>query len=439
MPRNRTHKYILTILTVLLLIFIPLSKVSAINRDDIVSQAAIMIDIDNGQVLFEKNADEKMYPASITKIMTALLALENCDLDEIITMSHEAVYSIPRDTSHISLEEGEQISLKWAMYAMMLPSANDAAAGIAEHVSGSMEAFCELMNSRARELGAKNTNFVNPHGLHDEDHYTTARDMMLITLEAIKHPEFCEIWGTETIDAPTTNKKDEVRHLWNQNGMITATVNHNDDVTGGKLGWTQEAGHTMVVTAERDGRRLLCVLMKSTAARDKYSDANKLFEYGFSLQKKALNADTVQNSDFVDILNEKGEKTGDVRFGIDDGYLLVEDGSDVSGIRVEYLLPENFSEGEEPQAKAVISLNGKELFTLDAKVVRKDDVKVSETDDESVSRAPQLKAALLKALKITAIVIGAFIVLLILLFFALLIRKHIILARRRRRKRKKRK
>ncbi len=439
MPRNRTHKYILTILTVLLLIFIPLSKVSAINRDDIVSQAAIMIDIDNGQVLFEKNADEKMYPASITKIMTALLALENCDLDEIITMSHEAVYSIPRDTSHISLEEGEQISLKWAMYAMMLPSANDAAAGIAEHVSGSMEAFCELMNSRARELGAKNTNFVNPHGLHDEDHYTTARDMMLITLEAIKHPEFCEIWGTETIDAPTTNKKDEVRHLWNQNGMITATVNHNDDVTGGKLGWTQEAGHTMVVTAERDGRRLLCVLMKSTAARDKYSDANKLFEYGFSLQKKALNADTVQNSDFVDILNEKGEKTGDVRFGIDDGYLLVEDGSDVSGIRVEYLLPENFSEGEELQAKAVISLNGKELFTLDAKVVRKDDVKVSETDDESVSRAPQLKAALLKALKITAIVIGAFIVLLILLFFALLIRKHIILARRRRRKRKKRK
>ena len=149
----------------------------------------------------------QMYPASITKILTVLLGIENGRLQDKVTMSREAVFSITRGSSHIALTDGEEITLEQALYAAMLPSANDASNGIAEHISGSIEDFAVLMNKRAREAGAINSNFVNPHGLHDEEHVSTAYDMAMITRAALRNDTFRQIFGTVRYTIPPTNKQ----------------------------------------------------------------------------------------------------------------------------------------------------------------------------------------------------------------------------------------
>ena len=162
-------------------IFMLLSSIGVLASPNftIKSDSAILMDAETGQVLFEKNMNKIEYPASITKVMTGLLALENSNLDDIITMTHEGVFSIERDSSHIALNVGEQISMRDALYALAIQSANDAANGIGIHISGSLEEFAKLMNKRAKELGALNTHFVTTNGLHDSQHYTTAYDMAL--------------------------------------------------------------------------------------------------------------------------------------------------------------------------------------------------------------------------------------------------------------------
>ena len=154
------------------------------------AEAAILIDAMTGEILYEKNSNKKEYPASITKIMTALLAFECGKMDEIITFSHNAVFGIEPGSSHIALQENEQITMEQAMYALLLRSANESALGIAEQIDSSVEKFAEHMTARAKELGCNNTNFVNPNGLHNENHYTTAYDMALIAKEVLKFDEF---------------------------------------------------------------------------------------------------------------------------------------------------------------------------------------------------------------------------------------------------------
>jgi D-alanyl-D-alanine carboxypeptidase (penicillin-binding protein 5/6) len=275
----------------------------AVTANDLLSQSAILMDADTGQILFEKNMHEKLSPASITKIMTALLALEKGDLSDSITMSHDAVFSVPRGASHIALDEGEVLTLKEAMYAMMLVSANDAANGIAEYISGSIKDFADLMNQRALELGAKNTNFVNPSGLTVEGHYTTAYDMALITLQAMQHQDFNTIWGTSRYEMAPTNKQPEVRFFNNQNRMLISSKYQYEDVIGGKLGWTTEAQNTMVVAAKRNDRTLLCVLFKSQDPQAKYQDAKLLFDYGFDQFRKISLEELSISSDYSFLLH----------------------------------------------------------------------------------------------------------------------------------------
>ena len=161
-------------------IFMLLSSIGVLASPNftIKSDSAILMDAETGQVLFEKNMNKIEYPASITKVMTGLLALENSNLDDIITMTHEGVFSVERDSSHIALNVGEQISMRDALYALAIQSANDAANGIGIHISGSLEEFAKLMNKRAKELGALNTHFVTTNGLHDSQHYTTASSIL---------------------------------------------------------------------------------------------------------------------------------------------------------------------------------------------------------------------------------------------------------------------
>lgn len=276
---------------------------------------ALLMDPGSRQILYQKNMNERMYPASITKIMTALLTLENAELDETVVMSYEATHTIDYGSSHIALDTNEEISVENALYALMLPSANDAANGLAEHVAGSLEAFPDMMNQRAEELGCTNTHFANAHGLPDNDHYTTAHDIALIAAQAVENEDFCRIWGTMQYDIPPTNKNVE-RNLWSQVRMLNEDGQYYYPAcTGGKLGWTSEAKNTCVLMARQNGVELLCVLMGVTTAGDMFEDAEYLFDYGFEhLQYSLVENSTAQTQTVVGY-NTAGEAIGEMTLG----------------------------------------------------------------------------------------------------------------------------
>lgn len=245
------------------------------------SETAVLIDASTGQVLYRKDMDKKMYPASTTKVLTGLLAVENGNMSDVITFSHDAVYSIGRDTSHASISEGEQLTLEQAMYAMSIESANDAANGVGEYLREKLgKPFSQLANERAVRAGAKNSNFVNPHGLHDDNHYTTAYDLAMIARRAVGYELFDEIFSAETYSIPPTNKQPQTRTFHSANWFLNGAYNY-DGIVMSKTGWTQEAAHTMVSCAQRDGVKLICVVMNSRKKSAKWDDSRALFDWGF--------------------------------------------------------------------------------------------------------------------------------------------------------------
>lgn len=250
------------------------------------AESAIVMEASTGTILYSKNIDDRHYPASITKIMTVLLALENLDMDEEVTFSHNAVYSIDYDSSHIARDEGEILTVEECLYAIMLESANECSNAIAEHISGSIEAFAELMTERAYELGCTNTHFTNANGLPDDEHYTTAHDMALITREAIKHEEFRKISSTARYTLRATNKKSDELLMNNHHYMISnyKTSRFLDDtVFAGKTGYTSVALNTLVTCATRNGMDLIVVTMKTQGTGEKgvpiYPDTANLLNY----------------------------------------------------------------------------------------------------------------------------------------------------------------
>lgn len=247
----------------------------------------ILIDGITGQALYKKNENEKCYPASITKLMTALIAIDALQPDDTLTFSRNAVLSIEFGSSHIGMREGEVITVDQAMHALLLMSANEVANGLAERVSGSIETFSEQMNSRAKELGAINTHFVNQHGLHDEDHYTTPYDMALITKELLTKDYFLTLMKDTTYQIAPTNKVNEIRYLSQQHKMVNPKRDariFREDVIGGKTGYTNESGHTLVTIAQREDQILIAVIMNASS-QDMYSDTNTLLDYGFDAFK----------------------------------------------------------------------------------------------------------------------------------------------------------
>lgn len=266
------------------------------------SGAAVVMEVDTGTILYEKNMNESFYPASITKVMTALLALENTDLDDIITFSEKAVYENEGDTSHIAREVGEKMTMESALYGMMLESANECAWAIGEHVGGTMDEFVNMMNAKAKELGCTGSHFCNPNGLPDPDHYVTAHDMALIAQAAYKIPKFQEICGTRAYTIPADNKK-EAYNCNNTHGMISNHRGSNhlyEYAVGGKTGYTDEAGNTLVTYAKKDGMTLLCVVLNSNNPAH-YNDTERLFEYCFCNFSVKKVADNVKLPDLEDV------------------------------------------------------------------------------------------------------------------------------------------
>lgn len=239
------------------------------------AQTAIMIEANSGEVLYEKNAEGKAYPASITKIMTALLAVENGTLDKKVKVSANASGV---EGSSIYLEVGEKISLRDLVYGLMLRSGNDAAIAISEEIGGSTSNFVIMMNKRARELGAFNTHFTNPNGLHNPDHYTTAKDMALIAMAAMKNADFKEVAATKSW--VTERGEGKYNYFYNKNKVV---YQYNGG-TGIKIGYTKAAGRTLVASSERNGMELICVVMN---APDWFQDTYKLMDYAYSQYETA--------------------------------------------------------------------------------------------------------------------------------------------------------
>ena len=265
------------------------------------SKSAVLIDAKTGIVIYDKDKDIKSYPASTTKILTALLAIENTNPTDILTHSHNAVFNIGPGSSHIGMRENEQITMEQALHGVLIASANEVCMAIAEHISGSVEEFVQLMNEKVKEIGAKNTHFANPHGFHDDNHYTTSYDMALIMKEAIKNEEFVNYISTTTYTIPVTNIVNEERILNNSNKLILKTSPYYYEYcVGGKTGFTDEAGNTLVTYAKKDNMELICVVMQDDGTKV-YDDTKALFEYGFSSyeQKEIFDKESYKSKEQV--------------------------------------------------------------------------------------------------------------------------------------------
>lgn len=251
---------------------------------EVASPCAMVIEMNTGAVLYEKNIDEVHYPASITKIMTTLIALEEGDLNDTVTFSAKAVFENEGNSSHISRDLDEQMTLEECLYAVMLESANECAYAVAEHIGGGdANKFIEMMNEKAKELGCTNTHFNNPNGLPDEEHYTTTHDMALISKAAYENETFRKITGTGRYVIPPTNKHAEETPLQNHHAMLYPRKTRQylyDGCTGGKPGYTTVANSTLVTYAERNGMALVCVIM-NTQSPNHFTDTTNLFNYCF--------------------------------------------------------------------------------------------------------------------------------------------------------------
>ncbi|MBU7595804.1 D-alanyl-D-alanine carboxypeptidase family protein (plasmid) [Metabacillus halosaccharovorans] len=271
----------LLIITILIMssnIFLPMQALSSThfeNSIDIQSEAAILIEQDSGEILFQKNAQTKMYPASLTKIATAIYAIDKADLNEITTVSKNATEA---EGTRIYLEEGETITLKKLIQGLLINSGNDAGIAIAEHIDGSIEKFSKNLNSYlSEEIGVENTNFTNPHGLFNENHVTTAEDLAKITKYAIKNKVFREIFGTKELE-------------WKDQKWETTLFSHHklmrerpyNGVTGGKTGYVDQSGHTLVTTASKGDLNLIAVTLAASSQPIAYNDTVSLLDYGFN-------------------------------------------------------------------------------------------------------------------------------------------------------------
>lgn len=251
---------------------------------DTESNAAIVMEAETGAILYEKNIDTQYYPASITKILTTLLVIENCNLNEVVTFSSDAVYKNEGDSSHIGRDLGEQMTVEQCLYAVMLESANECAYAVAEHAGGGdINKFINMMNDKARELGCKNTHFANPNGLPDSNHYTSARDMALISKAAYENKVFDRITGTKTYTIPPTNKHAEPTLLNNHHAMLNFYQTNRylyDPCVGGKTGYTNDAGATLVTYAKKDGMTLIAVTLNGQTS-SYYIDTTNILNYCF--------------------------------------------------------------------------------------------------------------------------------------------------------------
>ncbi len=242
------------------------------------AKSAILMDLDTGVILYEKNIHSKEYPASTTKILTSLIAAEECTMDETVTFSHDAVFGIPPGSNHVAMNVGDTLSMETCLQAILIRSANEVSYAVAEHIGGSWNGFAEMMNKRATELGCVDSNFVNPNGLPDENHYTSAYDLAMIGRAFFSNDMLCQITLTPLL---FIEKEKEDLVDANQMALLPGKQYAYEGLVGCKTGYTDDARSCLVSCAERNGMRLICVVLKDEAPHQ-YEDTIALFNYGFS-------------------------------------------------------------------------------------------------------------------------------------------------------------
>ena len=243
------------------------------------AESAILMDADTGLLLYYKNMDEELFPASTTKLMTCLVAIENCPLSELITVNQSAIDANEADGSHMYLKAGETLSLEELLYGILINSANEACNAVGEHIAGSMGAYVDMMNARAAELGCTHTHFVTTNGLHSEDHYTSAHDLALIAQAFFSHDVLASMARTLHYDIPETELHGE-HSLKSKNKLYEGQEYEYDGLVGSKTGFTSKSRQTLVSCAERNGLRLICVVMREETP-EQYTDTLSLLDYGF--------------------------------------------------------------------------------------------------------------------------------------------------------------
>lgn len=273
------------IIVSILILLLPLFSINSFASEapEIDANAAMMIEVKTGKVIYEKDIEEQNYPASITKILTAIIVIENCDLNETATVSSKALSNIPSAYVTAPVFVDEQMRIEDLLYALMLKSANDAAFVLAEHVGGSTEGFADMMNKKAEEIGCKKSHFVNPNGMHDDNHYTSAYDMYLISKYAMQNETFRKIVSTNEYTLPITNRyKQEDRVMKNTNYFLNPNSKfYNEKVKGIKTGTTNQAGNCLVTDIEENGMEFITVLLGAKTSDSKFTETQKLFQYGF--------------------------------------------------------------------------------------------------------------------------------------------------------------
>ncbi len=291
-------KTISLIISIFLLCSIFITPVAAYKPStfELTAEGCLIANIDTDAIIYEKNIDEKLFPASLTKIMTAVVVLDECPNPENVTVtcSENAINSLlGTDSSNFNLKIGEQLSALEMLYVLMVHSAGDAANALAEHFGGSVEGFVAKMNAKAKALGMANTNFMNAHGLHDDAHYTTPRDMYTLTKYALKNETFKKIFGTVRHIVPATNLTDHPRTLattvFIQDPNTSMADTYYKPVDGGKTGYTDPAGRCLITYAEEDGITYVCVIMKcpvkneaGVKVRYEFGETKKLYEWVFN-------------------------------------------------------------------------------------------------------------------------------------------------------------
>lgn len=311
------------------------------------ASAALVFEMETDTLLYAYNVDQKVYPASLTKIMTCLVALEKGDLRDMVTVSEGAIMGLDPSGSSAALQAGEKMSLKDLLFCLMVKSANDAAMVIAEHISGSTEAFVEEMNRMAAQLGCTGTHFVNPHGLHEADHYTTARDMAKIMLAALEHDTFREAYSTGTYEVPATNlSESRTMHTTNYMISLAMSIHYFDErVVGGKTGFTTPAGRCFISVSEDNGMRLLTVVMGAGEVLNEYGEV--LYTYGnFIATRSLLNmafgeyvyAQVLSPDQVLGQFEVSGGKTGTQGYVKNSSAAILPADAQMSQLRYEYVL-----------------------------------------------------------------------------------------------------
>lgn len=247
---------------------------------EISAKAAILIEANTGVVLYAKNVHEHMYPASTTKLMTALIAYENSALDDIVNFSYDAVFSLEPGSANIGIDPGQAMDMEECLYGIMVGSANEVANAIAEHVGGSMDGFADMMNAKVNSLGLKDTHFTNANGLQNEEHYTSAYDLAMIAKEFFSYEALTKIGNTPSYHFEATSTQPDDFYVRNKHKLINGEVAY-EGIKGGKTGYTSVANECLVTCDEQNGMKLICVVMNEDSPKQFY-DTVTLFDYGYS-------------------------------------------------------------------------------------------------------------------------------------------------------------